>query len=133
MSVYEMAKDALALAQKSDNAEIIRKLLDLQAESLDDRETIRALREENVELRKRLQLQGELRWEHNVYWRELADGTREGPYCGKCWDGDRKLARFAEFEGDIWWKCVVCTLKVQRPGTERPKYQPRQIPSYWNR
>lgn len=133
MGVYEAIKDALALAQKADNAEIVKRLLDVQAESLNDRETIRALREEVAELRKRAQLQEELRWEHNVYWRELSDGKREGPYCGKCWDGDGKLARFAEFEGDIWWKCVVCTLKVQRPGTERPKYKAPPTPSYWNR
>jgi hypothetical protein len=133
MGVYEMAKDALTLAQKAGNVEIVKRLLDLQAESLNDRETIRVLREEVAELRKRTKVQDELRWEHNVYWRELNAGACEGPFCGRCWDGEGKLARFAEFERDVWWKCVVCAVKVQRPGVERPKYNKLQLPSYWTR
>lgn len=124
MGVYEAIKNAVALAQKADNVDLLRKLLDAQSASIEDRETIRALREEVVDLRKRLQLQEELRWEHNVYWRELADGNREGPYCPKCWSGESKLVRFIEWERNIYWHCAVCNLRVHRPGTEAPKPRP---------
>jgi len=35
MSIYDAAKDALKLAQKADNAELVQKILDVQAQALD--------------------------------------------------------------------------------------------------
>lgn len=38
MSVYEVAKDALKLAQKADNAELVQKILDVQEQALNMQE-----------------------------------------------------------------------------------------------
>ena len=38
MSLYEAAKDALKLAQKADNAELVQKILDVQLQALDMQE-----------------------------------------------------------------------------------------------
>lgn len=35
MSLYDAAKDALKLAQKADNAELVQKILDVQSQALD--------------------------------------------------------------------------------------------------
>lgn len=127
MGMYEAAKDAIALARKADNIELVQQVIDAQGESRADRERIRALTEENAELKRLLQLQGELRWEHNVYWREIESEAREGPYCPKCWHGEQKVARLAEREAGIYWWCFVCALKVLRPGKEAPRRPGRRV------
>lgn len=126
MGVYEMLKDAAKLAQRADNVELMRKLLDAQAESLADRERIRTLTEENSELNARLRLQGEMRWngEYHAYYRYVQNAEPDGPFCPRCWDGDGKPVRLAEWSASPWWKCVVCPMTIQRPGAVVPKSGP---------
>jgi hypothetical protein len=62
MSLYDAAKDALKVAQKADNIELIEKLLDVQKQALDMQEKqqeqnakISQLQAENESLKKRKQ------------------------------------------------------------------------------
>ena len=114
MGVYEAVRDAISLAQKADNVDLLRKLLEVQAESLADREKIRSLSEENAELRAKLRQRDGMRFEHDVYWRQLQGEEREGPYCPKCMDGDGRTARLVD--RDAYWKCPVCAHRQLRPG-----------------
>ena len=52
MGLYEGIKDAIGIAQKADNIELYRQLLDLGAQALDMQAEITRLREENAELKK---------------------------------------------------------------------------------
>ena len=52
MSFYDAIKDAVNLAQKADNVELYRQLLDLSAQALDLQAEVARLREENIALRK---------------------------------------------------------------------------------
>ena len=52
MGIYDAFKDALNVAQKADNVELYRKLLDLSAQALDLQAENARLKEENTELRK---------------------------------------------------------------------------------
>ena len=52
MGIYDAFKDALNVAQKADNVELYRKLLDLSAQALDLQAENARLKEENAELRK---------------------------------------------------------------------------------
>lgn len=52
-----------------------------------------------------------LHFEHPVYWRHAADGTKEGPYCPTCWEGKRRVSALKSlpFRGHDRWACPVCS------------------------
>ena len=52
MGLYDAMKDAINLAQKADNIELYRQLLDLSAQALELQAEVARLKEENAELRK---------------------------------------------------------------------------------
>ena len=60
MGLYEGIKDAIGLAQKADNIDLYKQLLDLGAQALDMQAEITRLREENAELRKANDLESRL-------------------------------------------------------------------------
>lgn len=91
MGWYEAIKDGLSIAQKADNIELTKQLLEIQKEMQD-------LQQENFELRKEItelkELDSkEIEYDDNrtaVY--EVKEGNKkEGPYCTRCWEVDRKL------------------------------------------
>lgn len=54
MSIYEMAKDALKIAQKADNIELVQKIMDLQKASLDMLNQIQQRDEEILSLKNKI-------------------------------------------------------------------------------
>lgn len=52
MSFYDAFKDAMSIAQKADNVELYRQLLDLSSQALDLQAEVLRLKEENAELKK---------------------------------------------------------------------------------
>ena len=52
MGFYDAFKDAISVAQKADNIELYKQLLDLSAQALDLQEENTRLKAENAELRK---------------------------------------------------------------------------------
>lgn len=108
MSLYEVAKDAVKIAQKADNIELVQKILDIQEAALDMQEKIQTkneiiekLNKQNEELRLKLETKGEYILDKSVYWRH-DDKDRMQPYCPTCyaknkimplqktWDGEQK-------------------------------------------
>lgn len=117
MGLYEAFKDAVTLAQKADNLELVRQLLDVQNELLELTQRLQALARENADLKQRLDLDHDLAWEHNVYWLDR-DGKRVGAFCPRCWPDARKLARMMERPEDHYWQCPVCHMIVDKPGPD---------------
>ena len=60
MGFYEVLKDVINLAQKADNVELYRKLLDLSAQAMDMQAEIAKLKEENAQLKKRKEIADEI-------------------------------------------------------------------------
>lgn len=60
MGLYEAFKDVITVAQKADNVELYRQLLDLSAQALDMQAEIARLKEENTELKKRRDVASEI-------------------------------------------------------------------------
>lgn len=54
MGWYEAAKDAVSLAQKADNAELVQKILDVQKEALDMQEQLHKKNEEILKLKQKI-------------------------------------------------------------------------------
>lgn len=90
MGLYEGIKDAIGLAQKADNADLIKQLLDLGAQALEMQDEIRKLKEENEELKKANDLESRIIM-HKENYITLKDDAEEIHYCSNCWGLNHKL------------------------------------------
>ena len=109
MGIIEEFKEVVKLAQKLDNMELYRKILDLQAEIIRVVEENMQLKAQVKELSKKLTIQETLEFKEEAYWRKLEDGTEDGPFCTSCWDSEQKLIRMIVFKKSGQPKgCPVC-------------------------
>lgn len=90
MGLYEGIKDAIGIAQKADNIELYRQLLDLGSQALDMQAEITRLREENEELKKANDLESRIIM-HKENYITLKDDAEEIHYCPNCWGLTHKL------------------------------------------
>jgi hypothetical protein len=72
----------------------------VQQELLDRDERIRALE-------AKLVLKAEVQWEKPFYWRLQQGGSKDGPYCQRCYDVEAKLHRL-QGSGEGYWECKAC-------------------------
>lgn len=100
MGIIENVKETVGLIQKIDNLDLYRRILNLQAE-------VMQLVEENTELKRSLNLQQDLVFEKNAYWKRSQDSQKEGPFCPQCWDSSRLLMRSLD-KGDRIYICPKC-------------------------
>lgn len=105
MGLYEGIKDAIGLAQKADNADLIKQLLDLGAQALEMQDEIRKLKEENEELKEANDLESRI-IRHKDFYITLRDDEQEIHYCPTCWGKDHNLIQL--FDTD---RCVECERK----------------------
>ena len=117
MGFYDAFKDALNLAQKADNVELYRQLLDLSAQALDLQAENAKLKEENTELRKKKDLADRI-----VRHKEpVITLKNEKPilyYCSHCYDNENKLIQVrCDFEyGEFL--CPHCNMSGEFPNAE---------------
>lgn len=112
MSIYDMVKDAISIAQKADNIDLIRKLLNVGQMALD-------LQNENMELKKQIdELVAEQKFEENIvrhkqpYFTLKSDGEKSGIYyCSTCYGKDKKKIQMSyNGESKLW--CPACKVSV---------------------
>lgn len=79
MGLYDAMKDAVSLAQKADNIELYRQLLDLSAQALELQADVTRLREENVELKRVHDLESDIEY-YEIYLKllELTEPPERG-------------------------------------------------------
>ncbi len=98
--------DAIDDAQiKLQIAELIGALADAKIEAAENAETI-------AELTRQLKSKSELQFKGRVYWRDLGDNGKEGPFCPTCYDKDGKAIRLQPNSEDRYqddWRCHACT------------------------
>ena len=106
MSLLPNYKEIIELLKKGSTIEAQEKIMELREGAL-------ALQEENIKLKERIsELESELnkkkevRWEAPFYW-AISNDTKEGPFCQKCYDTDRKTIRLQEIEKGNW-HCKAC-------------------------
>ena len=90
MGFYDAVKDVLNVAQKADNLELYRQLLDLTSQALDLQEENNRLKREIEEFKKQ-RINEEKIERHRQPYLTLKDDPLQLWYCGLCWDRDRKL------------------------------------------
>ena len=109
MSVYEAAKDALRVAQKADNIELIQKIMNVQKEALDmqdkmseKNELIEKLKRENNELKTRNTTDQQI-----TYARSGAVILNNESYCAGCYGNSGKLVHLSR-ANDTFSNCPSC-------------------------
>lgn len=111
MGLYDAMKDAVSLAQRADNIELYRQLLDLSAQALELQAENTRLREENAELRKGKELESRI-IRHDIPIVTLKDDQADIKYCANCWDSQRKLIQMHTYlnYGHLTYRCHSCGL-----------------------
>ena len=110
MGVIDTLKDVMSIAQKVDNIDLYRKLLDLNIHALDMQSEIANLKEENARLKRKQDLSASIKRHKEAFI------TMEGEepmlrYCSHCWDADEKLVQLLCDEDTGSFECPHC--KVQ--------------------
>jgi len=127
MGIMDNAKDIAKLIKKYGDMELYQRIVDLRDEIFD-------LREENLKLKKDIScleeekdIKDRIIWEHPYYWLKN-DKNKEGPYCQKCYDENKKLIRLQNSsKGE--WRCLVCRsfFKDSPYETSNPVYPRRSM------
>lgn len=110
MSLYDALKDVIGIAQKSDNIELYRQLLDLGSQALEMQAEIATLREENTELKRIREKENEIQYHLDAYVTKTTD-TIPIKYCAACWVDRKKLVPLQNF-GKTNYKCPLCQSRV---------------------
>jgi len=119
MGIIDHAKDIAELIKKYNDADLYQKIVDL-------RDEIFELREDNLKLKEKIKaFEGEKKinekivFESTYYW--LKDGEKkDGPYCQKCFDDNKKLIRLQDLKNG-YWHCLVCKNSVADSSYKPPK------------
>ncbi|QSX09510.1 hypothetical protein J0B03_05455 [Alkalibacter rhizosphaerae] len=106
MGIYDVIKDAVNIAQKADNIELYRMILDIQKETLDLLEENRNLKDKIRNLKEVNITNDNLILKGHCYYIEKSHGILDGPFCTTCWDKDKKLIRM--YIAGNFATCHVC-------------------------
>ena len=111
MSLYDGLKDVISIAQKADNVELYRQLLDLSAEALDM---------QNHELKNELSKEKSIQRHIDGNYITLKDDDLQIKYCATCWGSERKLIQLRkDIDKNSHHSCPVCQnnwLKARNSG-----------------
>jgi hypothetical protein len=127
MGIIDNAKDIAELIKKYNNVELNRKIIDLRDEIFELREDNLKLKEKIKALDEEKKINKKMVFEPPFYW--LKDGEKkDGPYCQKCYDDNKKLIRLHDLKNG-YWKCLVCKNAVAGP-SYRPPNRPHNTGSW---
>lgn len=87
-------------------AELVSALADAKLEAAEIQQLILDRDETIRQLTAAAKLKAEITWRQPCYYLANAEGQEE-PYCQKCYDSERKLARL-HADGNGYFKCCVC-------------------------
>ena len=110
MGFYDAMKDAMNMAQKADNIELYRQLLDLSAQALDLQAEVARLREENAELKKVNDLEDDIEFYVDAFVTRKSD-TKPIKYCAACWVDKQKLVPIQDQHYSNF-TCPLCKAKI---------------------
>ena len=110
MGLYDAMKDAVSLAQKADNIELYRQLLDLSAQALDLQAEVARLKEENTELKKQRVLEDDIEYHIDAFVTRKSD-TKPIKYCAACWVDKKKLVPVQDVQNSNY-RCLLCNAHI---------------------
>lgn len=113
MGWYEAVKDAINVAQKADNLDLIRQLLEVQKEIQDMSHEMAQLKAENRELREALDKKESVKYDMrlNLYYIDGSEGRIN--YCPVCWSKEAILAPVIKWENGTHY-CHTCETFINK-------------------
>jgi hypothetical protein len=118
MGIIDNVKDIAELIKKYDNVELYQKIIDLRDEIFELKEDNLKLKEKIKSLEEEKKINEKMIFELPFYW--LKDGEKkDGPYCQKCYDDNKKLIRLQDLKNGFW-ACLVCKCGVADPSYRPP-------------
>lgn len=106
-------------------ADLLSALADVKTELAGVQDTIRDQQRTIRELNEKMTFAGKMEFDAPYFW-NVTDGKREGPYCQKCWEDDKKSIHLYLL-GNGYWVCAACKTEVI-DSSHRPPAPPSQLP-----
>ena len=103
--MLEYFKEALAIAEKLKNQELLRKIVEAEAEALALQAENLRLKEETRKLSRQRAIEESLIFENNFYYLppRTEGEERDGPFCSGCWDRRKEtLVRLQLVRGEAY-------------------------------
>ena len=114
MGFYDAFKDVLNMAQKADNIDLYRQLLDLSAQALEMQEEITRLKAENKELKSQKNIEDDIEYYVDPFITRKSD-EKPIKYCAACWADKKKLLPLQNYCGN-YYSCPLCRTEVKYTG-----------------
>jgi len=121
MPGFNELKSIGKILQEAGKIEQYKQILEIREKLLEMQEEIEGLKKENKELRDRFAVSEDLEYENNVYWVEKNESNKDGPFCSRCWDADKKLIRMHPAGNSAFGECPNCKTSVQIDPGWRPR------------
>ena len=94
-------KDIVDLIKKGATVEAQERIMELREAVIELKDENSSLHQRVQPLKEELRIKGQLKFEKTVYWL-LEDEGKTGPFCQRCYDIDKKLARLQGY-GSNWY------------------------------
>jgi len=110
MAIFDELKSIGKILQEAGKIEQYKQILEAQKELLEMEKRIQDLEKENRKLKEKLEIKENLEYDNknSVYWIKKEGMEKDGPFCSRCWDVDKKLVRLhpTAIEGSL--ACPQC-------------------------
>lgn len=107
MAIFDVLKSVANILKEADKIKEYSQILEVQKELLEMQKRVQELEKENSCLKEKLSIKENLDYEKNAYWAKKENGTKDGPFCSRCWDKNRDLIRLDVSNVDIGF-CPEC-------------------------
>ena len=118
MEIIDVGKKILHAIQDGDNTAASQLILELEGKVLDLQEENSRLRQQVADLEAHLELVDQMSFDGKAYWRGKGE-EREGPFCQKCLDGERRAIRLKHRDETVsgykseWYECHNCQTRIE--------------------
>jgi len=128
MVIFDELKSVGKVLQEAGKIEQYKQILETQQELLEMQKKISDLEEENKELKGKLQIKENIYFENNACWFKKDDGSKDGPFCTRCWDKNKDLIRIRPSVGPAFAICPECKNQVRIDPNYRSPYISKKPP-----
>lgn len=107
MDVIKLFKDVISFAQKSNDVDMIQKIITAQQDMLNLQEENRTLKEENRKLKSKKSISNKIKRYRNINVITIKSDEQKIKYCSSCWDNHEKLVQLRVIDND-YYECSTC-------------------------
>ena len=116
MTAIEIAKNVKTAIDKVADAETKIQMADLISTLADVKMELAERAGYIAELEQLLVIKEQMEYVEPNYWQMKKDGSKDGPFCQKCYDSDQKTIRLQVLDPNQQWNCLACSSSYFAPG-----------------